>query len=405
MNSGGTGPVYLDISRKARIPDPVRLARFEKNPELGPRILFFSGGSALRQLSSRLIRYSHNSIHIITPFDSGGSSAELRKAFRMPAVGDIRNRLLALADPGFRGAPHIYDLFNHRLPFSAEGDELISELEAMARGQHPMLRKVPEPMRGIIRGHIRRFLSRMPKAFDLRGASIGNLVLAAGYLEQGRRLDQAIYTFSNLVQVRGSVRPVVDAHLHLVAELVSGEVLVGQHLLTGKETTPISAPVRRIYLSKKSTVPEPHSVRIRPQIKELIASAELICYPFGSFYSSLIANLIPTGVGSAVSNAVCPKIYIPNPAADPESHCLGPTRQVEILLSQLQSDAPGRHAANRSLLDAVIIDKRRGLYSGPVDENRLGALGIEVINYPLISEESSPLVDAERLAGLLVSLS
>ncbi|MFW5836578.1 MAG: 2-phospho-L-lactate transferase CofD family protein, partial [Desulfovibrionaceae bacterium] len=104
------------LTREATIPDPMRLARYERIPELGPRILFFSGGTALRELSREIIRYTHNTIHLITPFDSGGSSAKLREAFHMPAVGDIRNRLMALADTSLTGNPAIFNFFAHRFP-------------------------------------------------------------------------------------------------------------------------------------------------------------------------------------------------------------------------------------------------------------------------------------------------
>ena len=63
------------IARSAKLPDPERVALFRRAPELGPRLLFFSGGSALRELAEILVEYTHNSIHCITPFDSGGSSA------------------------------------------------------------------------------------------------------------------------------------------------------------------------------------------------------------------------------------------------------------------------------------------------------------------------------------------
>ena len=76
--------------------------------EAGPAILFFSGGTALRGLSRHLLRHTRNSIHLSTPFDSGGSSASIRKAFHMPAVGDLRNRLVALADPAISGRPEIF---------------------------------------------------------------------------------------------------------------------------------------------------------------------------------------------------------------------------------------------------------------------------------------------------------
>jgi len=80
----------IRVIRTAEIPDPLRISRYRKIPELGPRILFFSGGSALTGLCRILKNYTHNSIHLVTPFDSGGSSAELRQAFAMPSIGDLR---------------------------------------------------------------------------------------------------------------------------------------------------------------------------------------------------------------------------------------------------------------------------------------------------------------------------
>jgi CofD-related protein of GAK system len=175
-------PQSIRIARKAQLPDPVKLARYEKSPELGPRILFFSGGTALRELSSTLIRSTYNSVHLITPFDSGGSSAKLRKAFAMPAIGDIRNRLMALADHSLHGNPQIFELFAYRLPKADPAPQLLRELGRMNAGEHPLVANIPNPMRKIIRHYLSVFLEKMPTSFDLRGASIGNIVLAGGPL-------------------------------------------------------------------------------------------------------------------------------------------------------------------------------------------------------------------------------
>ena len=107
------------LRRAAIIPDIVRVARYHRAPEIGPRLLFFSGGTALREVSQILTDYTHNSFHLITPFDSGGSSATLRRAFGMISVGDLRNRLLALADRKLRGHPEIYRLFAYRFTSTA----------------------------------------------------------------------------------------------------------------------------------------------------------------------------------------------------------------------------------------------------------------------------------------------
>lgn len=394
---------YATIARSAQAPGPVRLNRYKNAPDLGPRPLFFSGGTALREFSRELIRYTHNSIHIITPFDSGGSSAELRKAFHMPAVGDIRNRLLALADQGGQGSPEIYNLFAHRLGKAEAGEELLESLTRMARGAHALVAQIPDPMGRIIRRHLAFFLAHMPKSFNLKGASIGNLVLAAAYLNNGRLLDPAIDGFSNLVRVRGTVRPVVNVYRHLVAELASGKTLVGQHHLTGKESVPIRSRVSRLYLSEKTRDLKPATVEISSEMRDLIQSAELIWYPMGSFFSSVIANLLPGGVGEAIRRTNCPKIYIPNTFPDPESWGLDPTSQTEALLSYLKADGSDR-IDNQQVLDAVVVDKNRGKYAAAVDESRLKAMGIEVIDYPLISRESAPGVDARRLVELLLSL-
>ena len=79
-------------------------------PDGGSRILFFSGGTALAPVAAELSRHTRNAVHVITTFDSGGSSAELRRAFDMPAVGDIRARIMALADRSLEGNPEIVEL-------------------------------------------------------------------------------------------------------------------------------------------------------------------------------------------------------------------------------------------------------------------------------------------------------
>lgn len=389
------------IRREVEIPNHMALARLEKCPELGPKVLFFSGGTALRKTSARLVHYTHNSVHVITPFDSGGSSAKLRKAFNMPAVGDIRNRLMALADQSLRGNPEIFALFAHRLPKAQGGqDELRRELDRMVRGRHELVAGIPDPMRKIVRNHLAMFQQNMPEDFDLRGASIGNLVLAGGYLANRRHLDPVIFMFSNLVQVRGTVRPVVNKNLHLAAELADGALVVGQHRMTGKETAKLSQPIARLYLSDAEG--RPVDQPIRDKMRSLIASAELICYPMGSFHSSLLANLLPRGVGQAVAGAACPKVYVPSTGDDPECLGLGVADQVERLGQTLMADAPGIRLCD--VLHYVLVDSRHGQYPGGLDLPRIRNLGVEVIDCPLIGYGASPDIDDRFLAPILLSL-
>ncbi len=387
------------VRRRLRVPDKVRVARAARAPEVGPRVLFFSGGSALRQICRRLKLYTHNSIHLITPFDSGGSSAKLREAFGMLSVGDVRNRLMALADESVSGNPEIYRLFGTRLPADELPLELRARLDRLLSGEDPLLRAVPKPMARLIRTQLEVFGENMPEDFDLRHASVGNLVLAGGYLSHGRDIDAVAFLFSRLVKVRGTVRPIVDADLHLCTELSDGRQILGQHRLTGKEVDPISVPVAGIRLSSSLEQLEPAQVAIDDFVRSLILDAELICYPIGSFYSSVIANLLPRGVGRAVVENICPKLYIPNLFPDPEQYGMSLVDGVHTLLHTVRADA-GADTPVEAILDFVAVDPSR---ADPAACEEVRALGIEVLELPLCGPKPGRIAP-EQAVELLLSL-
>lgn len=393
----------ITISRRAVLPDRVRVERALRAPDLGPKILFFSGGTALRRLSRKLVKYTHNSIHVITPFDSGGSSAVLRNAFGMPAVGDLRNRLMALADRSVMGNPEIFRLAIHRFDREASLAELQQQLRGMVEGTHPLVARVPQPVREIVGRYLRFFMERMPPDFDLRGASIGNLILTGGYFNHGNRLDPVLYLFSRLIEAKGTVRPVIDADLHLAAELEDGVVIRGQQRITGKETEPIQSPVRRLWLTDNLDDPAPVSPRISQRMDELIAGADLICYPMGSFYTSVLANLLPAGVGAAVARANCPKVYIPNLGHDPEALGLSLFESVGQLIKVLEAGA-GEGVQPSRLLNFVLLDTAGGAYPGPLGPDELMHPGVQLIDAPLVTPTSAPLLDETRVIEHLLSL-
>jgi CofD-related protein of GAK system len=383
--------------------------RYQAYPELGPRLLFFSGGTALRETSQVLTQYTHNSIHLITPFDSGGSSAILRRAFGMPAVGDIRNRVMALADRSARGNPEVAAIFACRLPHDATPAALRQILGDMIKGGHSLMRRAPEPMGSLARANLRFFAEHMPEDFDLRGASIGNLILTGGYFNNERNLDAVIFLFSKLVEARGAVRPVVDADLHLAAELVDGTVILGQHLLTGKEAPPIASKVKKTWLTENLTDPTPVSARIGPYVARMIREADVICYPVGSFYSSVTANLLPEGVAEALTQNCRPKVYLPNLGVDPEERDMSLSDKVKTLLDYLGRGlaVDGLTGCGTKLLDYVILDAGK-LHSGgygPLEEiGRIEDMGVAVIETELASlgppDRLDPRLTVEKLLSL-----
>ena len=395
--------MQIRVRRSVVLPDEIRVARSHRAPELGARILLLSGGSALKALSRVLKQYTHNSIHLVTPFDSGGSSARLRETFGMLSIGDLRNRLIALADESIQGNPEIYRLFTYRFPWQENHSQLVKQLQDMIEGADPLVEVVPDPLRLIARTQLRVFGDRMPPDFDLRGASVGNLILTGAYLSHNRDIDSVLFLISKLVEVRGIVRPIVDANLQLAAELEGGEWVVGQHLITGKETQPLASPVADLRLVPSADDRRPAAVAIPGEVRQLIQGADLICYPMGSFYSSVISNMLPQGVGQAVASAGCPKVYIPNTGHDPEQLGMGIGRAAEVILSYLRRDA-GPDYRTDDLLDFVLVDTKNASYSNVRDLARLEELGVELIDMDLVTPRSHPALDPERLTHVLLSL-
>lgn len=394
--------MFLQIKKNIHLPNRMNLARYQRSPELGPKVLFFSGGSALKKACSALVQYTHNSIHIITPFDSGGSSATLREAFQMPAIGDIRNRLMALADKSFQGNLEVVELFNYRFPKHGNQKKMREELASMIKGHHGLVKPIPDPLRKIIRQHLETFDRMKPDNFNLANASIGNLILTAGYLQNRRNFDVIIYIFSSLVKVRGIVRPVVNKCLDLAVELADGQKLVGQHLFSGKEAAPVSSRIEKLELSSSNTECVPTRIPIREKMKQLIRDAELICYPMGSYFSSILATLQPDGIGSAIARNPCPKIMVPNTFDDPETIGMSLNDQIDRLLETLLKDNPGK-LVPRDVLNFILLDSDMKTYNKRFTPGRYKKTGIQVVQCPLISKNSSPKIDENHFVETILS--
>ena len=388
------------VCRTAHIPDALRLSRYQKIPELGPRLLFFSGGTGLTGLSKILKNYTHNSIHLVSPFDSGGSSAKLRHAFDMPAIGDLRSRLMALADETVLGHPEIYHLFSYRLPNNKSQASLRNRLQQIVSGKDPLVSDIANPMRKLICNQLGYFEKAMPDDFDLKGASIGNLIITGGYINNHEQLDPILFLFSKLVNVLGMVRTITNDDYHLLAELEDEQQIIGQHLMTGKEVAPISSPIKQLSLSKSIQQIEPVTTKLKKRNRKLIEQADLICYPPGSFYSSVIANLLPIGVGKAISQNGCPKVFIPNLGDDPEQLGMTLESTLKTLISYLQQ---GKLHPAADFINFILVDSKNGHYPGGIPSDLLQELNITLIDTKLFGK-SSKHYDDQCLVDALLSL-
>ena len=416
--------VNVCISKTIQIPDMFRVDRCHRLPEYGPRILFFSGGSALKELSSVLKEYTHNSIHLITPFDSGGSSAEIRKAFNMLSVGDLRNRLMALADTSPYNNPHVIKLFSHRLDKVDDGLAK-HEFQQILEGKHYLARKVSMPMRSLFLSHLKWFAQRVPvDTFDWKGASIGNLIITGCFLEHDDDIVTALYLIWKLLGVKGVCRPLSGANLHIRTFYKDGSVQVGQHKM-GKSDK-LKKIVNLDFVTCLSVEEEDQQPSQLSQIdvvssKYVSSVADVICFPMGSFFGSIIVNLLSRGVGQAIVKNHCPKIYIPNTGIDPEMYGYTLLECVQCIIDLVQNDcldgstsdddaegdSEGEDGNNKTtsttppdisdIINFVLVDTRHCSYCVPTDIDEIQKLGITVIDVPLVDDASQEAATSDEL--------
>lgn len=391
----------LNITRKADLPDTLRVARAKSMPNLGPRLLFFSGGSALNGISRALKQYTHNSIHLITPFDSGGSSQVLREAFDMPAVGDLRSRLMALADETVMGQPDIFRLFTYRFATNGPADGPQQEFADLLGGRHPLIQAISQPMRSLILSQLNYFDTHRPYGFRFAGASVGNLILAGGYLANERALEPVLFLMSKMVAVKGTVRSIIDRNLDLGATLFDGSTVIGQRYITGKEVAPIAAPIQELFLIEDGHRVAKGAVKLPPRNQELISDADLICYSPGSLYSSVIANLLPEGTGRAIAQRRVPKVYVPSLGQDPECPDMTLVDQCEAILKVLHADLVGDYE-DKALISAVLCDT--DAYDPAQAAYLAEKYDISCVHIPLARPDRPAQYDPDRVSSALISM-
>lgn len=382
-------------------------AIWQSDPDMGlfrplllhPRFVFFSGGTALKPLARRMARHGGETTHLITAFDSGGSTAELRRVFAMPGIGDYRNRLLAVADRD-RVGKGLLDFLDHRLPAGKSRKKAREEYAAICRGSHPLFGRMGGKEQGWVADRLERFAADLPDDFDFRNASLGNLVMTGAYLSENRNLAAALEEFAFRVCARSSVLAVSASCRHLVAECRDGRFVVGQHRITRGDAG--NVPIRKVFLAKETDAPVAAATPADPRVLKSLQKADLICYPVGSFFTSVVASLLPEGIGEAIARSSARKVLIPNTISDPECRGLSLMDQVRSLLSHLENGQKGR--PNRRYLDTMVLDTMHVRYPGGVDRAALERMGIRVVTAPLVRGKGDLHVDPDRMEAALLSL-
>jgi uncharacterized cofD-like protein len=309
------------------------------------RVVGFGGGTGLPVLLKALRTIPEiEATAIVTVTDNGGSSGRLCQTFGIPAVGDLRNCLVALS-----GADSVLaDLFQHR--FSA--------------------------------------------ADGLGGHSLGNLIVTAMCQRTGS-LDLAVEMMSRLLPLKGRALPATGSHATLCAAFTDGTTVRGESQISAA-----GRRIARIWL-------EPGNPPPSPGVIHAIQQADTIIFAPGSLYTSILPNLLVAGVADAVRASRAVKIFVCNLMTQPgETDGYAASDHVRALEGYLGRGIVQFCIANSSTQAARGGSRNPGSEPVLCDSERIAAIGpIPVEEDLALPQATGTHHDPEALGRLVWEIS
>ena len=292
----------------------------------GPRIVAIGGGTGLSALLRGLKEHTSNLTAVVTVADDGGSSGVLRTELGIPAVGDIRNCVVALAD----AEPLMGRLLQYRFPGDGPASRARGERANPAEPAEPAEPANPaEPAVPAEDG-------RESPVAGLGGHAVGNLLLAALVQLHDGDFEEGVREMNRVLAVRGRVVPATGTVITLHARLDDGTAVEGQSRIARTNR------VDRVWV-------EPADVRPTEDALLAIAESEVVVIGPGSLFTSLLPALLVPGIREAIAASGALVVFVCNVATQP-----GETGGFD-LADHL--DALGRHGAGH-LPDIVLANNR-----------------------------------------------
>lgn len=305
----------------------------------GPRVVAIGGGTGLPRVLRALLAVGAEPTTVVTMADDGGSSGWLRRQYGILPPGDVRNCLVALADEDC----DLARVFQYRF---AEGE-------------------------------------------GLAGHALGNLVIAA-LTDIAGSFPAAVEAAGAMLGSRGAVLPSTVEDVTLHAEDEQGTCIKGQAIIAR------SPDIARVSL-------EPAGPPAYPPVIEAIRFADAVIVGPGSLYTSLLPNFLVAGVLEAVAEAPARVIYVCNVANQRgETHGMDCVAHVSALLDHGLAgvvDTVVAHDTDRfpPPADAGVPF----VACGAAEQERLVALGVEVVAADLLDAADPLHHDPARLAAVL----
>ena len=288
------------------------------------KVVVLGGGTGLSVLLRGLKLFPLDITAVVSVADDGSSTGRLREEFNMPAVGDLRNVLVALSS--------VEPMFEQLLQYRFKTDS------------------------------------------DLNNHAMGNLLLAALFNITGS-LTKSMKAMSSILNIKGKVLPFTEDSPILMAYTKDGEVIEGESKITkaGKEID---------YVCYKN------EVHVTNDVIKAIDKADLIIIGIGSLYTSIIPNLLDDRVKVALSSSSAKKMYVCNIMSEHgETDGYYVSDCIKAINKYVGNDFIDVVIANSKYIDDDIQKLYLEEESKPIliDESKLEDMGVEVIKEELAS--------------------
>ena len=217
------------------------------------KVVVLGGGTGLSTLLRGLKQFPVDITAIVAVSDDGRSTGKLRQEFNVPAVGDIRQVIIALSET----EPLFKKLLNYRFKTNS----------------------------------------------DLNGHALGNLLLT-GLINVSGNLSTSIESLGKILNLKGKVLPLTEDNVILMSKMEDDSIIEGEHNITESNKN-----IKEIFYKEKP--------KVLDEVIYEIEHADLIILSMGSLYTSLLPNLICDEVKVAIDNSKADVMYVCNIMTQP----------------------------------------------------------------------------------------
>jgi uncharacterized cofD-like protein len=316
------------------------------------KITVIGGGTGLSVLLRGLKKIEGVELTaVVSVADDGGGSGVIREDLGMLPPGDIRSCLLALA---------------------GEEDDM------------------------------REILAYRFSEGRLAGQSVGNIILAAAADIYGS-FERGIERISDILKVSGRVVPVSDERMVLCAELENGSIVIGESQIP-KVSAGEASRIMDVFL-------ESGGARISESARRAVTDADAVVIGPGSLFTSILPNLLATGMREAIAASHGIRVYLANVMTQPgETDGMSLSDHVNILNNYIEEGSLTHIFVNDAALPQEDLlnytqDGATQIFADDDDRQHIRSIGIDLIEGNFIDVRRGYIRhDAESVAYILRTL-